>query len=43
MFRASFNYAEYGFGSAVAVILTLLCLVFTLAVFRTTQRNLGEA
>lgn len=43
MFRSAFNYAEYGFGSAVAVILTLLCLVFTLAVFRSSRRDVTAA
>lgn len=43
MFRAAFNYAEYGFGSSVAVMLTLLCLVFTLAVFRSSRRDVTEA
>mgnify|MGYP001275465166 CR=1 FL=1 len=43
MFRSAFNYAEYGFGSSVAVVLTLLCLVFTLAVFRTSRRDVTEA
>jgi multiple sugar transport system permease protein/raffinose/stachyose/melibiose transport system permease protein len=39
MFRSAFQYAEYGFGSTVAVVLTLLCLVFTLGVFRTSRRD----
>ncbi len=43
MFRSAFNYAEYGFGSSVAVMLTLLCLVFTLAVFRSSRRDVTEA
>ncbi|HET7725295.1 MAG TPA: sugar ABC transporter permease [Propionibacteriaceae bacterium] len=43
MYRSAFNYAEYGFGSAVAVILTLLCLLFTLTVFRSARRDLAEA
>lgn len=43
MFRSAFNYAEYGYGSAVAVILTLLCLVFTVGVFRGARRDVTEA
>jgi raffinose/stachyose/melibiose transport system permease protein len=39
MYRTSFEYAEYGYGSTIALVLTLLCLVFTLAVFRSTRRK----
>ena len=28
---------EYGYGSTIAVILTALCLVFTLAIFRSSR------
>ena len=39
MYRSAFQYAEYGYGSTVAVVLTLLCLVFTLGVFRTSRQD----
>lgn len=39
MFRTAFEYAEYGYGSTIALVLTLLCLVFTLAIFRSSSRR----
>jgi raffinose/stachyose/melibiose transport system permease protein len=39
MYRTAFEYAEYGYGSTIAVILTALCLVFTLAIFRSSRRK----
>ncbi|GAA3758162.1 sugar ABC transporter permease [Microbacterium kribbense] len=39
MFRTAFEYAEYGYGSTIALVLTLLCLVFTLAIFRSSRRR----
>jgi multiple sugar transport system permease protein/raffinose/stachyose/melibiose transport system permease protein len=39
MYRTAFEYAEYGYGSTIAVILTLLCMVFTLAVFRSSSKR----
>ena len=39
MYRSAFQYAEYGYGPTVAVVLTLLCLVFTLGVFRTSRQD----
>lgn len=43
MYRTAFEYTEYGYGSTIAVVLTLLCLVFTLAVFRSTTKKATEA
>jgi multiple sugar transport system permease protein/raffinose/stachyose/melibiose transport system permease protein len=43
MYRTAFEYAEYGYGSTIALVLTLLCLVFTLAVFRSTSKKSAEA
>lgn len=43
MYQTAFQYAEYGYGSTIAIVLTLLCLVFTLAVFRSQQRDITEA
>jgi len=42
MYRTAFEYAEYGYGSTIALVLTLLCLVFTLAVFRSTSSRKVE-
>jgi multiple sugar transport system permease protein/raffinose/stachyose/melibiose transport system permease protein len=42
MFRTSFNYGEYGYGSTVALMLTLLCLLVTLFIFRSTRRDLTK-
>ena len=39
MYRTSFEYAEYGYGSTIALVLTVLCLVFTLAIFRSQRRK----
>lgn len=43
MYRTAFQYAEYGYGSTIAVVLTLLCLVATLGVFQSSRKNLSEA
>ncbi|MGW8482117.1 carbohydrate ABC transporter permease [Microbacterium sp. NPDC055903] len=42
MYRTAFEYAEYGYGSTIALVLTLLCLVFTLAVFRSSSKKNAE-
>lgn len=42
MFRTSFEYAEYGYGSTIALVLTMLCFIFTLAIFR-SSRSKAEA
>ena len=42
MYQTAFQYAEYGYGSTIAIVLTVLCLVFTLAVFRSQQRDVTE-
>ena len=39
MYRTAFEYAEYGYGSTIAMVLTLLCLVFSLAIFRSSRRK----
>lgn len=40
MFRTAFQASEYGYGSTVALALTLLCLLFTVAIFRTSRRDI---
>ncbi len=42
MYRTAFEYAEYGYGSTIALVLTILCLVFTLAVFRSSSKKNAE-
>ena len=42
MFQTSFSYGEYGYGSAIALLLTAVCLLVTLAVFRISRRDLTE-
>lgn len=42
MYRTAFEYAEFGYGSTIALVLTLLCLVFTLTVFRSSNRNVED-
>ncbi|GGE92357.1 carbohydrate ABC transporter permease [Mycetocola zhadangensis] len=42
MFQTSFTYGEYGYGSSIAFLLTLLCLVVTLFIFRSSRRDLTK-
>lgn len=39
MFRTSFTYGDYGYGSTIALMLTVLCLLFTVLIFRSTRRD----
>lgn len=39
MFRTSFSYGDYGYGSTIALMLTILCLLFTIIIFRSTRRD----
>lgn len=40
MFQTSFQYSDYGFGSTIALLITVLCLSVTLLVFRSSRRDL---
>ncbi|WP_210480172.1 carbohydrate ABC transporter permease [Naasia sp. SYSU D00948] len=40
MFRTSFNFMEYGYGSTIAMALTVLSLVVTVAIFRGARKDL---
>jgi raffinose/stachyose/melibiose transport system permease protein len=42
MFQTSFNYGNYGYGSAIAFLLTLLCLIVTIFIFRSSRRDLTK-
>jgi raffinose/stachyose/melibiose transport system permease protein len=39
MFRTSFNFGQYGYGSTIAMALTLLSLVVTVAIFRGARKD----
>ncbi|MBO8140908.1 MAG: sugar ABC transporter permease [Firmicutes bacterium] len=41
MYKAAFTYNEYGYGSAVAVLLTLYSLLFTLLIYRRARQNVA--
>ncbi|WP_062311475.1 carbohydrate ABC transporter permease [Demequina rhizosphaerae] len=43
MFRTSFAYGQYGYGSTVAFMLTLLCLIATIFVFRSMRRDVTSS
>lgn len=42
MFQTSFTYGEYGYGSTIALLLTAVCLMVTLVVFRVSRRDLTK-
>lgn len=42
MFRTSFTYGQYGYGSTIALMLTILCLLFTVFIFRSTRRDITK-
>jgi raffinose/stachyose/melibiose transport system permease protein len=42
MYQTAFQFSDYGYGSTIALMLTLLCLGFTLAVFRSSSRKGGK-
>ncbi len=39
MFQTSFLYSDYGYGSTIAMLITVLCLVATVLVFRSSRRR----
>jgi raffinose/stachyose/melibiose transport system permease protein len=39
MFRTAFSYGDYGYGSTIALLLTILCLGVTLIIFRLSRRD----
>ncbi|AEE47097.1 carbohydrate ABC transporter permease [Cellulomonas fimi] len=40
MFQTSFSYGQYGFGSSIALLLTMVCLIVTVGIFRSSRRDL---
>lgn len=43
MFQTAFSYGDYGYGAAIASLLTLMCLIVTVFIFRSSRRDLAEA
>jgi len=43
MFQTSFSYGDYGYGSTIALVLTVLCLGVTVAIFRSSRRDLTRS
>ncbi|BDZ53217.1 carbohydrate ABC transporter permease [Agromyces marinus] len=42
MYQTSFTYGEYGYGSSIALMLTILCLLVTIFIFRSSRRDLTK-
>ncbi|HEU5356886.1 MAG TPA: sugar ABC transporter permease [Actinocrinis sp.] len=42
MFRTAFSYGDYGYGSTIAFLLTVVCLGVTLIIFRLSRRDLTK-
>ena len=41
MYRTAFQFSDYGYGSTIALLLTVMCLVGTLFIFRSSRRDLS--
>lgn len=39
MYRTAFQFSDYGYGSAIALLLTIICLLITLLLFRSSRRD----
>jgi multiple sugar transport system permease protein/raffinose/stachyose/melibiose transport system permease protein len=39
MFRTAFSYGDYGYGSTIALLLTVVCLGVSLIIFRFSRRD----
>ncbi|MGO3884775.1 MAG: carbohydrate ABC transporter permease [Mycetocola sp.] len=39
MYRTAFQYSDYGYGSTIALLLTIMCLLVTLVIFRSSRRD----
>jgi multiple sugar transport system permease protein/raffinose/stachyose/melibiose transport system permease protein len=42
MFQTSFTFSDYGYGAAIASLLSVLCLMATIVIFRTSRRDLTK-
>jgi multiple sugar transport system permease protein/raffinose/stachyose/melibiose transport system permease protein len=43
MFNTSFSYGEYGYGATIALLLTVICLIVTLTLYRWSRLDQSEA
>ena len=41
MYNTAFTYGDYGYGSTIAMALTVLCLVATVAIFRSARKDVA--
>ena len=41
MYRTAFQFSDYGYGSTIALLLTVMCLLVTLVIFRSSRRDLS--
>jgi multiple sugar transport system permease protein/raffinose/stachyose/melibiose transport system permease protein len=39
MFNTSFSYGEYGYGAAIALLLTVICLIVTVTLYRWSRAD----
>jgi multiple sugar transport system permease protein/raffinose/stachyose/melibiose transport system permease protein len=39
MFRTAFNFGQYGYGASIALLLTVISLLFTVAILRSARRD----
>ncbi|MFH8251834.1 carbohydrate ABC transporter permease [Microbacterium sp. B2969] len=39
MYRTAFQYSDFGYGSTIALLLTIMCLIVTLLIFRSSRRD----
>ena len=40
MYAEAFQYSDYGYGSTIALLLTVLCLIVTVFIFRSSRRDI---
>ena len=43
MYSTSFAGGDYGYGATIATVLTIICLLVTAAIFRSSSRDLNQA
>jgi raffinose/stachyose/melibiose transport system permease protein len=39
MYRTAFQFSDFGYGSTIALLLTIMCLIVTLLIFRSSRRD----
>lgn len=40
MYRTAFAFSDYGYGSTIALLLTIMCLLVTIVIFRSARRDI---